>query len=108
MTNTIIKINNKKYMICYDINVLCQMKSEGLDIMKLNKDMDILAIRSLFYYGLIKFNNKPKLTPEKAGDLMSAFLADGGTIQDIAEIMLSALYKGLGIKEQSENDDMGE
>lgn len=108
MTITTITINDKKYRICYDINVLCQMKSEGLDIMKMDKmEMDILTVRSLFYFGLVKFNNKPKMTLEKAGELMSDYMSNGGTFQEITEIMITALYKGLGIKSDTE-DNVGE
>lgn len=110
MTNTIITIKDKKYMICYDINTLCLMKSEGYDVMKMDQiEMDILTIRALFYYGLLKFNNKPKMTLEKAGELMSDYVANGGTFQEIAEIMMMALYKGLGIKaESTETNKLGE
>lgn len=97
-----IQINNKNYFLSYSINVLCEMKADGIDVMKLNEDMDFIQIRALFYYGLKRMHSKEIKTLEAAGDLMSDFLENGGDMELLGETISKALTHSLGIKTVAE------
>lgn len=97
LINGTINVGKKDYYLNYDINTLCMMKGQGLDIMKLDQiEMDIIVIRSLFYFGLCKFQKE--ITLEDAGTLMSEYINEGNTFDGLADIITNALSKSLGIK----------
>lgn len=103
--NGTIKIGKKDYFLNYDINTLCMMKTQGLDVMKLDQiEMDILTIRDLFYYGLCRLQKD--LTKEDAGDLMSEYIQEGGSFDKLAEVITNALTASLGLKNEN-NDEEG-
>ena len=102
--NGTIKINNKDYYLNYDINTLCMMKGQGLDVMKLDQiEMDILTIRDLFYFGLCRLQNN--LTKEDAGDLMSEYIQNGRSFDELATVITNALTNSLGLN--TNNDEEG-
>jgi hypothetical protein len=96
MTNTIIKINNKDYILAFDINTLCLMDANGFDVMNLdNESFSISSFRELFYYSLMKYHKKG-MTLEKAGELMSDYIENGGDISDFSSKVTLALIKAMG------------
>lgn len=102
--NGTVKIGKKDYYLNYDINTLCMMKGQGLDVMKLDQiEMDILVIRDLFYYGLCRLQNG--LTKEDTGELMSEYIQDGGSFEDLAAVITDALTSSLGLKNNSEDEE---
>ena len=57
MVDGLITVNGKQYFIKYDMNTICEMKLDGLDVMALSTgelELDFIQLRSLFYYGLKK------------------------------------------------------
>jgi hypothetical protein len=101
MTNTVIKINNKDYLLAFDINTLCLMDANGFDVMNLdNEAFTISTFRELFYYALMRYYKKD-LTLEKAGEIMSEFLEEGGDMAEMTEKITTALTKAMG---QSNSD----
>ena len=59
MVDGLITVNGKQYFIKYDMNTICEMKLDGLDVMALSTgelELDFIQLRSLFYYGLKKSN----------------------------------------------------
>ena len=102
--NGTIKINNKDYYLNYDINTLCMMKGQGLDVMKLDQiEMDILTIRDLFYFGLCRLQKN--LTKEDAGDLMSEYIQNGSSFDELATVITDPLTNSLGLN--TNNDEEG-
>lgn len=96
MTNTIIKINNKDYILAFDINTLCLMDANGFDVMNLDSNsFSISSFRELFYYSLMKFHKKG-MTVDKAGDLMSDYIEEGGEIAELTSKITLALTKSMG------------
>lgn len=97
MVDGTITINGKQYFIKYDINTLCEMKVSGLDVMKLNGEMDMIQLRTMFFFGLKKIQKDVVKTHEDAGDLLSLYLETGGKIEVLAEILTAAITKSLGL-----------
>lgn len=96
MTNQIIKINGKDYIISFNINTLCLMESNGFNVMNINEDsFNISTYRELFYYGLLR-HHKKGMTLEKAGELISDFLEENGDMAELTEKIMTALIKSLG------------
>ena len=73
MVDGLITVNGKQYFIKYDMNTICEMKLDGLDVMALSTgelELDFIQLRSLFYYGLKKIQRdqiKSKEDAEKEG-----------------------------------------
>lgn len=104
--NGTVNVGKKEFYLNYDINTLCMMKSKGLDVMKLDQiEMDIVVIRDLFYFGLCRFHKE--LSKEDVGDLMSEFIQEGGSFEDLANIITNALTKSLGLKVEEEEEQEG-
>lgn len=102
--NGTVKINKKDYYLNYDINTLCLMKGQGLDVMKLDQiEMDILVIRDLFYYGLCRLQKD--LSKEDVGELMSEYIQEGGSFDKLAEVITDALTSSLGLKNDNEDKE---
>ncbi|MDB8567702.1 hypothetical protein [Turicibacter sanguinis] len=97
MVDGMLTINGKQYFIKYDINVLCEMKLGGLDVMKLDGELDFIQLRALFYYGLKKIQRDDVKTQEDAGNLLSTYLETGGKIDELAEVLTNAISKSLGL-----------
>ena len=102
--NGTLKVGKKDYFLNYDINTLCMMKAQGLDIMKLQEmEIDIVLIRDLFYFGLCRFQKD--ITKEDVGEIMSDYIQEGHDFEEIGEIVLNALNKALGMKEDEEEEE---
>lgn len=102
MVDGLITINGKQYFIKYDMNIICEMKLDGLDVMAMSNgqmELDFIQLRSLFYYGLKKIQRDQIKTKEDAGDVMSAYLECEGSIEELTNIMVNALVRSLGFKE---------
>lgn len=104
MTGQILKIDGKEYTIKYTINILCEMTKAGIDVMNLDSIVfNMINLRSFFYYGLKSADKK--ITENKAGDIMDAYIQEGHEFNDIMEIIMSALAESLGSKEQDNEGD---
>lgn len=95
--NGTLKVGKKDYFLNYDINTLCMMKAQGLNIMKLDEmEIDIELVRGLIYFGLKRFHND--ITLEDAGELISDYIQEGHTFEEVASVMEQALNNALGVK----------
>ena len=102
--NGTLKVGKKDYFLNYDINTLCMMKAQGLDVMKLEEmEIDIVLIRDLFYFGLCRFQKN--ITKEEVGEIMSDYIQEGRNFEEIGEVVLNALNKALGMKEDEEEEE---
>ena len=97
------RINGRDYELRYNINTLCQMCDNGIDVMHINDlVINVKTIREMFMYGL-KHDNK-KITQAQAGDLMDAYLEENDFNELVAEVM-AALAKSLGSDVSSEGEE---
>ena len=102
--NGTVKVGKKDYFLNYDINTLCIMKAQGFNVMKLEEmETDFEVIRDLLYFGLFRFQKD--ISKEEAGDIMSDFIQEGNSIDTVADIIMDALGKALGMKFNGEEDE---
>lgn len=104
-----IEIRDKEYELRFTINMLCEMSEQGFDVMNIaNMNINIRTVRDLFYYAL-KGADK-KITKNKAGDLMDAYIEEGGSFDELIDLVMEALGKSLGNKpvEDEEVEEDGE
>ena len=102
MVDGLMTVNGKQYFIKYDMNTICEMKLDGLDVMALSTgelELDFIQLRSLFYYGLKKIQRDQIKSKEDAGNVMSDYLESEGNIEDLTNVMVNALVRSLGFKE---------
>lgn len=93
-----LEIKDKEYEIRYPINTLCMMADDGIDVMNISDmKINIATIRDLFYYGL-KHENK-RITKNQAGDLIDDYIAEGHVFGELMDIIMEALGKSLGRKD---------
>lgn len=103
MNKKFLVVNETPYTIKYTINTLCDMKGAGIDVMKLeDAELDFVAIRALFFFGLQKQHKAEVKTQEDAGELMSDYLENGGTFEELTNIITGALTRSLGLKDVAE------
>ena len=105
-----LEIKDKEYEIRYPINTLCMMADDGIDVMNISDmKVNIATIRDLFYYGL-KHENK-RITKNQAGDLIDDYIAEGHVFGELMDIIMEALGKSLGRKDddgdKNEAEDEG-
>lgn len=101
MFGTSLKIENKVYSLKIDINTVCQMKANGIDVLDMsNIDLsDIVVLREIFFYSLQKFHKKEINTVEKAGTLMTQYLdSEEGSFQEFAKTIAIVMSRSLGNK----------
>ena len=99
-----IQIRDKEYELKFTINMLCEMSEQGFDVMNIGAmNINIRTIRDLFYYAL-KGADK-KITKAKAGDLMDAFIEEGGSFDELIDVVMEALGKSLGNKPVEDEED---
>ena len=88
-------VNGREYEIKYTINTLCDMTTQGFDVMNMERTViNMLTIRDLLMFGL-RHENK-KMTKNQAGDLMDEYIACGGTFNGLVDEIMTALGKSLG------------
>lgn len=102
LINGQVTINDKNYLLHYDVNTLCDMHANGLDVMTLDEIFDIPTLRKLVFFGLQKFHKKEVKTEEKAGELISDYLNGDGTLDELSTVLAAVLTKSMGIKEAIE------
>ena len=99
-----IEIRDKEYELKFTINMLCEMSEQGFDVMNIGAmNINIRTVRDLFYYAL-KGADK-KITKNKAGDLMDAFIEEGGSFDELIDLVMEALGKSLGNKPVEDEED---
>ena len=102
-----LEIKDKEYEIRYPINTLCMMADDGIDVMNISDmKVNIATIRDLFYYGL-KHENK-RITKNQAGDLIDDYLAEGHVFGELMDIIMEALGKSLGSKDDDGDENEAE
>lgn len=102
-----LEIKDKEYEIRYPINTLCMMADDGIDVMNISDmKVNIATIRDLFYYGL-KHENK-RITKNQAGDLIDDYIAEGHVFGELMDIIMEALGKSLGSKDDDGNENEAE
>lgn len=102
-----LEIKDKEYEIRYPINTLCMMADDGIDVMNISDmKINIATIRDLFYYGL-KHENK-RITKNQAGDLIDDYLAEGHVFGELMDIIMEALGKSLGRKDDDGDENEAE
>ena len=102
-----LEIKDKEYEIRYPINTLCMMADDGIDVMNISDmKINIATIRDLFYYGL-KHENK-RITKNQAGDLIDDYLAEGHVFGELMDIIMEALGKSLGSKDDDGDENEAE
>ena len=102
-----LEIKDKEYEIRYPINTLCMMADDGIDVMNISDmKINIATIRDLFYYGL-KHENK-RITKNQAGDLIDDYLAEGHVFGELMDIIIEALGKSLGRKDDDGDENEAE
>ena len=102
-----IEIRDKEYELKFTINMLCEMSEQGFDVMNIGSmNINIRTIRDLFYYAL-KGGDK-KITKAKAGDLMDAFIEEGGSFDELIDVVMEALGKSLGNKPVEDKEEVEE
>ena len=93
-----LEIKGKEYELKFTINMLCEMSEQGFDVMRIGEtNINIRTVRDLFYYAL-KGADK-KITKAKAGDLMDEFIEEGHTFDELIDLVMGALSKSLGTKQ---------
>lgn len=99
-----LRIDGKDYELRYPINVLCSMCDAGIDVTDLASiKINIKVVRDLFMFGL-RYENK-KMTQAQAGDLIDAFIEEGGTFDELVNEIMTALNKSLGGSDGDEKDE---
>lgn len=102
-----LEIKDKEYEIRYPINTLCMMADDGIDVMNISDmKINIATIRDLFYYGL-KHENK-RITKNQAGDLIDDYIAEGHVFGELMDIIMEALGKSLGSKDDDGDENEAE
>ena len=102
-----LEIKDKEYEIKYPINTLCMMADDGIDVMNISDmKVNIATIRDLFYYGL-KHENK-RITKNQAGDLIDDYIAEGHVFGELMDIIMEALGKSLGSKDDDGDENEAE
>ena len=102
-----LEIKDKEYEIRYPINTLCMMADDGIDVMNISDmKINIATIRDLFYYGL-KHENK-RITKNQAGDLIDDYIAEGHVFGEVMDIIMEALGKSLGRKDDDGDENEAE
>ena len=94
MLDNVFKVNGKDYVLKFTIGSHIRMNKEGLGFEAL-QNIDIEKTRDLLFFGLQKFH---KLNREQVTDLMDDYMDNGGTFQELVEIIVQAYTKSLGLK----------
>lgn len=96
MTDGIIKVGSKIYYLKYDINTICNLSMDGINVLTLDGALDFVVLRALLFHGLQGIHRKEVATVEDAGNVMSAYLENGGDLGELALTISSALMRALG------------
>ena len=96
MNDGILKVGNKTYYIKFTINTLCNMESDGINVMKIDEDsVTFNLLRGLLFHGLQAIHRKEIQTMDDAGEVMDICLEELG-VQEFADVLMGALTKSLG------------
>lgn len=91
-----LKIKENEYYFAYDVNSLIELDDRfgiKLDNMQeLQKEMGALKLfRALFWAGLIV--KMPELTLKEAGVILSEYLSEEKSIEDVSDLCIKGLQK---------------
>jgi hypothetical protein len=105
MKNEVLKVGDKTYLLAFDMNTLCKMESDGIDVLDLDKDaMPFTMIRRMFYYAAMKFHKKEIKNLDKAGDVIQDCIDEGITLQEIMTLSTKALSYATGSNKQTKEE----
>ena len=96
MTDGIIKVGAKTYYLKFDINTICNLSLDGINVLTLDGALDFVVLRALLFHGLQGVHRKEVTSVEDAGDVMSAYLENGGDLGELAVTISNALVRSLG------------
>lgn len=91
---TIMKINNKEYVLKYNFKALTEIQERGIEFTA-EHEFKLKDIATIFYIGLKKFQEDLKL--EDVYDLIDIFLEEND-LEDLMKFIQVALEKSLGKK----------
>ena len=84
-----IEIAGRALQLCYTVNALCAVEDRAGGCLDRLMERQFSAARLLLWGGLIE--KQPDITPDGAGDLISAHIRGGGTLEEIVDACASAL-----------------
>jgi hypothetical protein len=102
-----IEIGNKEYELRFNINSLIDLSDENINVLDFDKvDMSLKTIRTMFKYA-IKHGENKKITDNRAGELMSEYLEEGHSFNELSEKIIEALAIAMGsnAKVEEEKED---
>ena len=99
----IANINGREYHVNYTINGLCMLEKRAeMSLYRLMHECQFTATRLMLWTGLI--DNLPDLTVEESGDIIQKHITDGGTLDDIVDIIFEGLSESGLIPLKLEDD----
>jgi hypothetical protein len=104
-----IEINNKEYELRFNINSLIDLADEGINVLNFDSvDMSLKTIRTMFKHSIRHGENK-KITDNRAGELMSEYMEEGHSFNELSEKIIEALALAMGSnKEEKQETDVKE
>ena len=84
-----IELAGKNYALRYTVNSMCAVEERAGRPLDALMRFEYSAVRLLLWGGLIE--GRPELTPTDAGELMTAYIHGGGTLEAIAAACEEAL-----------------
>ena len=100
-------VNGREYEIKFTINTLCDMATQGFDVMNMERTViNMVTIRDLLMFGLR--HEQKKITKNQTGDLIDEYIASGGTFNALVDEIMTALGKSLGedkVEEKKDNQE---
>ena len=91
---TMMRINNKEYILKYNFKALAEIQERGIEFTA-EHEFKLKDIATIFFIGLKKFHEDLNL--EDAYDLIDIFLEENN-LEDLMRYIQEALEKSLGKK----------
>lgn len=93
--NTTLVEMDKARNLKYDFNTLIDLEDDfNKPIAEITGEMKMKDVRKMLFHGL-KWEDK-KLTEEQTGNLISTYIENGGTFQELMEVVGKAFTKSMG------------
>lgn len=99
-----IEIGNKEYELRFNINSLIDLADEGVNVLNFDSvDMSLKTIRTMFKYA-IKHGDNKKITDNRAGELMTEYMQEGHSFNELSEKIIEALAIAMGGNKEEVNE----
>lgn len=102
----ILKINNKDVVVKFNINSIKQLGKSGLTLKTLSdsvQDVDMSAVALFFHYGVKALNYKA--TEDDTDEMLDNYFEEGGTFENLVELLLDEYTKAMGLKIDKDNQE---